>query len=103
VRLDSLRIALLAPHTVPEHAASKSQYIAENLITEDTLASPALLADITTAIVSVGGLVVVPQNQHGLLRHAAYMKRVIEHQLVEPSLSYGQRPAAGGLHIMQVR
>ncbi len=50
----------------------------------------------------MGGLVVVPHNQHGLLKSAAFMKRVIEHQLVEPSLSYGQRPPAGGFHIMQV-
>lgn len=57
------------------------------------------LADLTKAIVGVGGTVVVPENT-GLLSTAAYRNQVLTQATVLPSLAYGEHAAQPGFHIM---
>ncbi|MCB0163985.1 MAG: UxaA family hydrolase [Anaerolineae bacterium] len=58
------------------------------------------LARLTQAIVGAGGTVVVPEKG-GLLINDSYLDSLMNQPPLTPSLSYGQRPATPGFHLME--
>jgi altronate dehydratase len=80
VGLGALRVGLASLGTVsPELAASMSR--------------------LARLIVGAGGIVVIPENA-SLLGSADFLGATIDQPNVTPSIDYGERPAATGLHAM---
>lgn len=64
--------------------------------------SPELAANISRLarlIVGAGGTVVIPENA-SLIGSAEFLGATVDQPTVAPSIDYGERPAASGLHVM---
>ena len=82
VGLEALRLGLVSAGSIAADAARS-------------------LARLTRLVVARGGTVVVPE-QGGLLTNASYREILPDDSSGTPSLSYGQRPATPGFHIMEM-
>ncbi|MCG3208829.1 MAG: Galactarate dehydratase (L-threo-forming) [Anaerolineae bacterium] len=80
VGLESLRLGLLASAPLPDSAAESLSLLARQ-------------------VVQAGGAVVIPHNA-ALLESAAFLDATFDRRAVSPSLAYGQKIPATGLHVM---
>ena len=81
VGLEHLRLGITSFGAVPEIAA-------------------AALAEVVATVVASGGTVVVAHNAT-LMDGTAFVDRLFNTTIVEPSLSYGQRATQNGFHLME--
>jgi altronate dehydratase len=92
----------VARKLVPVVEKSGLENLSLGLLAAGPLSAPVAtsLAEVTQAVVGVGGTVVVPHNSP-LLSSEAYLQLTLGPHSLEPSLAYGQKAKTSGFHIME--
>lgn len=94
--------AQVAADAPPAQATAGLERLRIGLLTDGPV-TPSVagqLAELTKAIVSAGGTVIVPENT-GLLSAPDYRTTVLQAATIMPSLGYGEHADAAGFHIME--